>query len=152
MQKHLNIRSRLKKPDSILTPMQATKLYILLLFFLGPQPQTGEGHSGIQRLSVELGQCECTHRGQPYSIARTKTYRATAATTAATTTTDHRASTVCTDSSSNWDLFDLLHLVSSPFWLQPQHHWTSQTGLRPRVSKAINLPAARCSTIWVVML
>lgn len=116
------------------------------LLLLGLQQQTGQRHSGIQRLSVELGQHECTHWGPPYSTACTKTDRATTA-AAAAETTDPRASTVSIDPSSNWNLFHALLLLLISFWLEAQHHWTPQTP-RPRFSRTINLSAALCSNIW----
>ena len=139
------------------TPVCTFNCILPLFFFSGPRPQTEEDRWGIQRLPVELGQRECTHGGQPYSTACTKTYRATTTTTTTTTaaaaTADHRASAVCITPSSNWNLLHLLLLfLSISLWLQPQHHWTPQTCLRPRVSEAIRLPAAQCSDIWVVML
>ena len=148
----------MNEPDSVsaakYTPVCAFNCSLPLFFFSGPQPQTEEDRWGIQRLSVELGQRECTHGGQPYSTACTETYRATTtAAAAAAATADHRASTVCIAPSSNWNLLHLLLLFHSiSFWLQPQHHWTPQTCLRSRVSEAMSLPAAQCSDIWVVML
>lgn len=100
--------------------------------FSGPQPKTGEHHSGIQRLSVQHGHCECTHRGQPYSIFSTKTCRHASA-----RTTDPSTSTASADPSSNSNLICLL-LFCASLWPWPHLRKTPQTCLRLWGSQDIN--------------